>query len=115
MFNTLSDVIEYYQEYHLTKNKYQYRADNLGYFDDYPLLQIKRAHVKEYAKFRRATVSNATINRECSFARAAINCVNDDYELSISNPFEKVKFVEKDYIANYLLAFFIISRISQRN
>tara|TARA_B100001063_G_C16767848_1_gene559757 strand:- start:408 stop:1229 length:822 start_codon:yes stop_codon:yes gene_type:complete len=102
MFNTLSEVIEYYQEYHLTKNKYQYRADNLGYFDDYPLRQIKRAHVKEYAKFRRATVSNATINRECSFARAAINCVNDDYELSISNPFEKVKFVEKDYIANYL-------------
>ncbi len=102
MFNKLSQLIEYYQEYHLTKNKYQYRADNLGYFDNYDISELKKVHVKEYAKFRRSTVSNATINRECSYARAAINCVNNDYELSIPNPFEKVKFVEKDYIANYL-------------
>ena len=51
MFNTLSEVIEYYQEYHLTKNKYQYRADNLGYFDNYDISELKKVHVKEYAKF----------------------------------------------------------------
>ena len=91
MFNKLSEIISYYQEYHLTKNKYQYRADNLGYFDIHNVNDLKKVHVKEYAKFRRSTVSNATINRECSYARAAINCVNNDYELDISNPFENIK------------------------
>ncbi|WP_333615129.1 tyrosine-type recombinase/integrase [Psychrobacter sp.] len=102
MFNKLSQVIAYYQEYHLTKHKYQYRADSLGYFDTYNLSDLMKRHVKEYANIRRVDVSNATINRELSFARAAINCVNEDYELKINNPFEKIKFVEADYIPNYL-------------
>ncbi|MBF2720643.1 site-specific integrase [Psychrobacter sp. NG254] len=102
MFSKLSEVIEYYQEYHLTKNKYQYRADNLRFFDAYNLKDLRKKDVKQYAQFRRVTVSNATINRECSFARAAINRVNEDYELKINNPFENVKFIEDDYIANYL-------------
>ena len=102
MFIKLSEVIEYYQEYHLTKNKYQYRADNLRFFDAYLLKNLRKKDVKRYAQFRRVTVSNATINRECSFARAAINRVNEDYELKINNPFENVKFIEDDYIANYL-------------
>lgn len=102
MFTTLSQVIEYYQHYHLTDNKYQYRADNLLFFDTHLLADIRKHHIKEYAQFRRVTVSNATINREISFARAAINLVNCDYEISLNNPFERVKFVEKDYIPNYL-------------
>ena len=102
MFSKLSEVIEYYQEYHLTKHKYQYRADNLRFFDAYDLPILRKKDVKEYASFRRVTVSNSTINRECSFARAAINRVNEDYEIKINNPFEKVKFIEADYIANYL-------------
>lgn len=102
MFNKLSQVIEYYQDYHLTKNKYHYRAHNLRFFDAYHLKDLRKKDVKEYARFRRVTVSNATINREISFAKAAINRVNDDYEISINNPFEKVKFIEDDYIPNYL-------------
>lgn len=102
MFNKLSEVIEYYQEYHLTKNKYHYRAHNLRFFDAQNLKDLRKKDIKEYAQLRRATVSNSTINRECSYARAAINRVNEDYELKINNPFEKVKFVETDYIANYL-------------
>lgn len=102
MFNKLSEVISYYQEYHLTKNKYQYRADNLMYFDAHNLKDLRKHHVKEYALLRRETVTNATINRELSFARAAINLVNSDYELKINNIFERVKFTEADYIANYL-------------
>lgn len=102
MFNKLSDVIQYYQDYHLTKHKYQYRADNLRFFDVYDLSQIRRKHIKEYAQLRRLVVSNATINRECSFARAAINRAIYDYEIELNNPFNKVKFIEDDYIANYL-------------
>lgn len=102
MFGKLSEVIEYYQEYHLTKNKYHYRAHNLRFFDAHDLKDMRKKDVKEYANYRRVTVSNATINRECSFARAAINRVNEDYELKLNNPFENVKFVESDYIANYL-------------
>lgn len=66
MFNLLSQVIEYYQEYHLTKNKYQYRADNLRFFDAYDLKDLRKKDVKQYAQLRRVHVSNATINRECS-------------------------------------------------
>lgn len=102
MFNKLSEVIEYYQEYHLTKNKYQYRAHNLRFFDAYNLKDLRKKDVKKYAQLRRVTVSNSTINRECSYARAAINRVNEDYELKINNPFDKIKFVETDHIANYL-------------
>lgn len=102
MFDKLSEIIEYYQEYHLTKNKYHYRAHNLRFFDAYRLKDLRKKDVKQYANFRRVTVSNATINREVSFARAAINRVNEDYELKVNNPFEKIKFIEEDYIANYL-------------
>lgn len=102
MFNKLSEVIEYYQDYHLTKSKYHYRAHNLRFFDVYDLKDLRKKDVKEYARLRRVTVSNSTINRECSFARAAINRVIDDYEIDLNNPFEKVKFIEDDYIANYL-------------
>ena len=102
MFEKLSQVIEYYQDYHLTKNKYQYRANNLAFFNAYDLKDLRKKHIKEYAIYRRVTVSNATINRECSFARAAINCVNLDYEIKLNNPFNKVRFVETDYIPNYL-------------
>lgn len=102
MFSKLSEVIAYYQDYHLTKNKYQYRADNLRFFDAYNLRDLKKKDVKEYAQLRRSKVSNATINREVSFARAAINRVIEDYDIKLNNPFEKVKFIEADYIANYL-------------
>lgn len=102
MFRKLSEVIEYYQDYHLTENKYHYRAHNLRFFDAYNLKDMRKKDVKEYANYRRVTVSNATINREVSFARAAINRVNDDYDICLNNPFEKVKFIEADYIANYL-------------
>jgi len=102
MFAKLSEVIEYYQDFHLTKNKYHYRAHNLRFFDAQKLKDLRKKDVKEYAKLRRASVSNSTINREISFARAAINRVNEDFELKLNNPFEKVKFVEADYIANYL-------------
>lgn len=103
MFYKLSEVIEYYQDYGLTgKHRYQYRADSLGYFDAFLLKDLRKIHVKQYAKVRRLVVSNATINRELSFARAAINCVMSDYEITLNNPFEKVKFVESDHIPNYL-------------
>ena len=97
-FQKLSDCIAYYQTYHLTKHKYQWRANALKYFDCFPLDQLRRFHVKQYFALRSVEVSNATINREVSFARAAINRVNSDFELKLSNPFNDVKFVEQDYI-----------------
>ena len=47
-------------------------------------------------------VSNATINRELSFAKASINCVNRDFELNIVNPFSDMKYVEADFMPSYL-------------
>lgn len=45
-FEKLSDIIHYYQTYHLTKHKYVYRQNVLVYFDQYPLSKLKRADVK---------------------------------------------------------------------
>lgn len=102
MFSLLSECIGYYQEYHLTKHKYQYRADNLKFFDAIHLKDLRKKDIREYAALRRLVVTNATINREASYARAAINCCIEDYEIKLNNPFEKFKLVEADYIANYL-------------
>lgn len=46
-FDKLSDIIKYYQTYHLTKYKYTYRLALLAPFDDYPLSTLKRADVKK--------------------------------------------------------------------
>ncbi len=102
MFTKLIQCVEYYQHYHLTKNKYQYRANNLAFFNAYDLSDLRKYHIKEYSQLRRVTVSNATINREIAFARAAINRVIIDYDIKLNNPFNNIKFVEQDYIANYL-------------
>lgn len=103
MFELLSDVITYYQDFGLTgKHRYEYRARNLLYFDRYDLSDIKRVHIKQYAVKRRSRVKYATINRELSFARAAINCASYDNELELNNPFKSIKFTEDDHIPNYL-------------
>lgn len=102
MFKKLSEVISYYQRFVLTNHLYQYRADNLLYFDRYDLKDIKRVHIRQYAKQRRLNVKYATINREISFARAAINSTSLDYEISLNNPFTAIKFTEEDHIPNYL-------------
>lgn len=41
-FEKLSDIICYYQDYHLTKNKYRYRLAALASFDDVPLSKLKK-------------------------------------------------------------------------
>lgn len=101
-FEKLSDCITYYQQFHLTKHKYQWRANILKYFDTVPLSELRRFHIKKYAVMRSQVVSNATINRELSFAKASINCVNRDFELNIVNPFSDMKYVEADFMPSYL-------------
>ncbi len=101
-FEKLSDIIHYYQTYHLTKHKYAYRQNVLVYFDQYPLSKLKRADVKKWALNRQSQVSNATINREISFVRSAINRVAIDFEITLNNPFANIKYLEYDIIPNYL-------------
>lgn len=101
-FEKLSDIIRYYQNYHLTKNKYHYRLAALAPFDDTPLSMLKRADVKKWEVGCMAQVSNATVNREISFARAAINTTASDYELNLNNPFANVKYLEAEVIPSYL-------------
>lgn len=101
-FEKLSDIIKYYQTYHLTKYKYTYRLALLAPFDDYPLSTLKRADVKKWALERQKQVSNATVNKEIGFCRSAINLVSKDFEITLNNPFANVKYVESDTIPNYL-------------
>lgn len=101
-FEKLSDIIIYYQTYHLTKYKYTYRLALFANFDNYPLSTLRRADIKKWALERQKQVSNATVNKEIAFCRAAINRVSKDFEVSINNPFANVKYVEADTIPNYL-------------
>ena len=86
LVNKLSEIITYYQNYRLTKHKYHNRALHLRYFDSYCLSDLKRVQIRQYVKLRQQRVKNATINRELSFARAAINAYAYDFEISINNP-----------------------------
>lgn len=101
-FEKLSDIIKYYQTYHLTKYKYTYRLALFAPFDDYPLSTLKRADVKKWALERQKQVSNATVNKEIGFCRSAINLVSKDFEITLNNLFANVKYVEADTIPNYL-------------
>lgn len=101
-FLKLSDCLSYYQNYHLTTHKYQWRANALRWFDAVPLSDLKKYHVKAYHQIRTASVTNATVNRELAFARAAVNCVNRDHDLSIRNPFADICFIERDHLPHYL-------------
>ena len=102
-FIKLSDCIAYYQDYILTgKHRYQNRQKHLAYFEQFPLYDIKRFHVRQYAKLRSQKVKYATINREISFARASINAVNRDFELRLHNAFTDIKFTEDDTIPRFL-------------
>ena len=102
-FHKLSDCITYYQDYQLTKHKYEWRAKHLQFFDAWALADLKKHHIKKYHQFRLLRgVTNATVNREISFARAAINCVNTDYELQLYNAFSHSKFAENDVIPHFL-------------
>lgn len=98
----LSQCIEYYQQYCLTKHKYHNRASHLQYFDVYSLSDLKKVHIRQYHQTRVKTAKNATINREISFARASINAVNRDFELQLKNPFADIKFTEDDTIPRFL-------------
>lgn len=101
-FEKLSDIIKYYQTYHLTKYKYTYRLTLLAPFDDYPLSTLRRADVKKWALQRQQQVSNAAVNKEIAFCRAAINRASTDFEVTLNNPFTNVKYIESDTIPNYL-------------
>lgn len=102
-FLKLSDCISYYQQYQLTKHKYEWRAKHLQFFDAWALSDLKKFHIKQYHIYRLSQgVTNATINREISFARAAINCVSTDHELQLYNAFCHTKFTENDVIPHFL-------------
>lgn len=101
-FEKLSDIIRYYQQYHLTKNKYGYRLVALASFDEIPLSKMRRADVKMWATDRQKQVSNATVNREIGFVRAAINRTASDFELPLNNPFSNVKYLEEERLPNYI-------------
>lgn len=101
-FQNLTACINYYQSFRLTKHKYENRAKHLQYFDAYALSDLKRLHIRQYIKLRQKQVKNATINRELSFARAAINACAYDYEMTLNNPFVDIKLKESETIPHYL-------------
>ena len=67
------------------------------------LNQINIEHIHAYCDKRKNDgVKNATINRELTIARSAINYYNKHHDANVKNPFNGFKLFEEDFIPTYL-------------
>ncbi|WP_019520302.1 tyrosine-type recombinase/integrase [Faucicola boevrei] len=96
-------ILAFYQAHGLYQSKHDY-ADkfyNLSYFEK--LDKIKIEHIHEYCTLRTLDgVKNATINRELTVIRSAINYYNLHHETNYHNPFNGFNLFESDFIPTYL-------------
>lgn len=96
-------IIDFYLENGLYQSSYDYqdKVQNLVFF--YPLDKITITDIHEYCTLRTIEgVKNATINRELTVLRSAINYYNKHHDNKIINPFQGFKLFEADFMPRYL-------------
>ena len=96
-------ILDFYQKNGLYQSNHDY-ADKfkmLTFFSHYDKITIDLIH--DYCSLRRLQgVKNATINRELTIARSAINYYNKHKDTNIKNPFNGFNLFESDFIPVYL-------------
>ena len=96
-------ILDFYQKNGLYQSNHDY-ADKfkmLTFFAHYDKITIDLIH--DYCSLRRLQgVKNATINRELTIARSAINYYNKHKDTNIKNPFNGFNLFESDFIPRYL-------------
>lgn len=100
MFET---ILNYYAYYGLQFSPYDYneKFKPLDYFTNYP--KLTNEVILDYCTLRQLQgVKNATINRELTVLRSAINYYNKHFETDIPNPLNGFKLQEMDYMPKYL-------------
>lgn len=96
-------ILGFYQQHGLYQSDYDYadKVQNLVFF--YEFDKIKIEHIHDYCTLRTlAGVKNATINRELTVIRSAINFYNKHHDDQIINPFNGFSLFEADFMPRYL-------------
>ena len=96
-------VLEFYQQHGLydSQHDYQDKIKHLVFF--YTCEKITIQHIHDYCTMRKLHgVKNATINRELTLIRSAINYYNKHHDEQLLNPFNGFKLFESDFMPRYL-------------
>lgn len=95
-------IIDFYvkNSLNLTGVNYDEKLNHLLFFAD---KSINIEFITDYCTYRQlAGVKNATINRELTIFRSAINFYNKHHETPIKNPLNGFKLFEADFMPRYL-------------
>lgn len=98
-------ILAFYQENGLYQSKHDYleKFNKLSFFESLNKITIEDIH--EYCSFRTLQgVKNATINRELTIMRSAINYYNKHNQTNHYNPFNGFTLFESDFMPVYLNA-----------
>lgn len=96
-------ILAFYQIHGLyqSDHDYQDKIQNLVFFYQFDKIRIEQIH--DYCTLRQLQgVKNATINRELTVIRSAINFYNKHHDDQILNPFNGFKLFEADFMPRYL-------------
>lgn len=96
-------ILAFYQQHGLyqSEHDYQDKIQNLVFFYQFDKIKIEQIH--DYCTIRTLQgVKNATINRELTVIRSAINFYNKHHDDQILNPFQGFKLFESDFMPRYL-------------
>lgn len=96
-------ILAFYKENGLYQSKHDYleKFNNLSFFESCNKITIEDIH--DYCSFRNLQgVKNATINRELTIMRSAINYYNKHNQTNHYNPFNGFTLFESDFMPVYL-------------
>ena len=96
-------IMKFYQDNGLYQSNHDYKdkVNNLVFFYQFEKIGIEQIH--DYCTMRVLQgVKNATINREITVIRSAINYFNKHHDTQILNPFNGFNLLESEFIPRYL-------------
>lgn len=95
-------ILDFYVKNSLSHNNVNYdeKLNHLLFFTN---KQITIESITDYCTYRQLSgVKNATINRELTLLRSAINFYNKHHDTQIKNPLNGFKLFESDFMPRYL-------------
>lgn len=96
-------ILAFYKNHGLYQSKHDYadKFNHLSYFECLDKIKIDDIH--DYCTLRTLQgVKNATINRELTIIRSAINYYNKHHDTQYPNPFNGFNLFESDFIPTFL-------------
>lgn len=96
-------MFSFYIKHGLYQSNHDYtdKINHLVFFYQFDKIRIEQIH--DYCTLRTLQgVKNATINRELTVIRSAINFYNKHHDEKIINPFQGFKLFENDFMPRYL-------------